>query len=111
MNSVKIDFDPYNMLGLKNDPDLPLSIIKKKFYQLSLKYHPDKMEIDDSFDDYQKIITSYNILRNKKLRTNYHQQFPLDHYHLKTKLRSLILRCNKNVNKSLNNPNWATSKI
>ena len=81
-----IEFDPYLVLGLKNDPNTPLSVIKKKFYQLSLKYHPDKIESDDLIEDYEKIITAYNILRNDKLRKNYHQQYPLDHYHLKTKL-------------------------
>lgn len=84
--NYNIDFDPYTILGLKNDPEIPLSIIKKKFYQLSLKYHPDKIESDDLMEDYQKIITAYNILRNDKLRKNYHQQYPLDHYHLKTKI-------------------------
>ena len=86
MNSIKINFDPYNILGLKNCQDTPLSVIKKKFYQLSLKYHPDKIQSDDCLEDYQKIITAYNILRNDKYRKNYHQQYPLDHYHLKTKL-------------------------
>lgn len=81
-----IEFDPYLVLGLKNDPNTPLSVIKKKFYQLSLKYHPDKIESDDLIEDYEKIIMAYNILRNDKLRKNYHQQYPLDHYHLKTKL-------------------------
>ncbi len=28
-----IEFDPYLVLGLKNDPNTPLSVIKKKFYQ------------------------------------------------------------------------------
>lgn len=86
MNNSKINFNPYTILGLKCDPEIPLSIIKKKFYQLSLKYHPDKIESDDMMEDYEKIIKAYNILRNDKLRNNYHQQYPLDHYHLKTKL-------------------------
>jgi curved DNA-binding protein CbpA len=86
MNPIQINFNPYLILGLKNSPDIPLSVIKKKFYQLSLKYHPDKIESDDSLEEYQQIITAYNILRNDKYRKNYHQQYPLDHYHLKTKL-------------------------
>lgn len=86
MNTIQIDFNPYLILGLENSPNIPLSVIKKKFYQLSLRYHPDKIQSDDSLDKYQQIITAYNILRNDKYRKNYHQQYPLDHYHLKTKL-------------------------
>ena len=46
-----IDFDPYQILNLNNDPDIPIEVIKKQFYKLSLKYHPDR---NKDCEDYAK---------------------------------------------------------
>ena len=100
---VNIDFDPYDILGLEKDPEIPINIIKKQFYKLSLQFHPDRLSKKSSENDinYQNMIIAYNILSDSKKRLEYHKHFPSDHYQLSHSSKALY-KVNKKTNKKIN---------
>lgn len=58
----------YKILGVSHDSTK--KEIKKKYYKLSFKYHPDKNPDTDK-DLYNNIIEAYKILSNEDKRTEY----------------------------------------
>ena len=63
--------DLYNILQIK--PNASEREIKKAYYNLSKKYHPDKNSDADSCRKFQEINSAYNILIDDKTRKNYIQ--------------------------------------
>jgi DnaJ-class molecular chaperone len=63
--------DLYNILQIK--PNASEREIKKAYYNLSKKYHPDKNSDADSCKKFQEINSAYNILIDDKTRKNYIQ--------------------------------------
>lgn len=75
------DIDPYE--ELKIDSKVSPSEIKKLYYKLCLKYHPDKLSADDKEDQeliekFQKIQFSYNVLSDINRRKKYDQTGSLE---------------------------------
>ncbi len=60
--------DYYNILGVSFQDDS--TQIKKKYYKLSFKYHPDKNDSDDA-SLFNLINEAYNVLCNEELRKEY----------------------------------------
>lgn len=61
--------DLYKILGLR--PDATQNEIKKKYRQLSKKYHPDKNPSKDAEEKYKDINEAYDILHDTKKRRLY----------------------------------------
>jgi len=61
----------YDILEIK--PNASEQEIKKAYYSLSKKYHPDKCSEPDANQKFQEINSAYQILIDDKLRTNYIQ--------------------------------------
>ena len=59
----------YALLGL--NPNATQKEIKKNFRLLATKYHPDKSDDPDSAEKFIAISEAYDILNNKKTRTQY----------------------------------------
>lgn len=68
---TQIDFDPYKTLGVDNKATA--SDIKKAYYQLVKKYHPDVNKEKDSESRFHKIQESYELLSDKEKRSQYDQ--------------------------------------
>ncbi|GEQ66525.1 hypothetical protein JCM33374_g188 [Metschnikowia sp. JCM 33374] len=66
-----IDFDPYDTLGV-NKSASP-SEIKKAYYQLVKKNHPDVNKEKDAQKKFHKIQESYELLSDKEKRAQYDQ--------------------------------------
>ncbi|QFZ27423.1 hypothetical protein EJF18_30393 [Clavispora lusitaniae] len=66
-----IDFDPYKTLGV--DKSASASDIKKAYYQLVKKYHPDVNKEKDAEKRFHKIQESYELLNDKEKRAQYDQ--------------------------------------
>lgn len=66
-----IDFDPYKTLGV--DKISSASDIKKAYYQLVKKYHPDVNKEKDAEKRFHKIQESYELLSDKEKRAQYDQ--------------------------------------
>lgn len=66
-----IDFDPYKTLEVDKSSDA--SAIKKAYYQLVKKYHPDVNKEPDADKKFLKIQESYEILSDKDKRQQYDQ--------------------------------------
>lgn len=64
-----IKFDPYQVLGV--DKNASSSDIKKAYYQLVKKYHPDVNKEKDSEKRFHKIQESYELLSDKEKRSQY----------------------------------------
>lgn len=66
------DIDPYETLGVKSD-DSP-TVIKRAYYKLCLKYHPDKLSDEEQKlhkVTFEKIQFSYSILSDLSKRERY----------------------------------------
>jgi len=61
----------YDILELK--PTASETDIKKAYYTLSKKYHPDKCKDPNASQKFQEINSAYQILSDEKLRRNYIQ--------------------------------------
>lgn len=66
-----INFDPYQTLGV--DKSASAKDIKKAYYQLVKKYHPDVNKEKDAEKRFHKIQESYELLSDKEKRTQYDQ--------------------------------------
>lgn len=69
--NVLIDFDPYLTLGVEKSASA--KDIKKAYYQLVKKYHPDVNKEKDAEKRFHKIQESYELLSDKEKRTQYDQ--------------------------------------
>ncbi|KAK6459862.1 hypothetical protein DFJ63DRAFT_52252 [Scheffersomyces coipomensis] len=70
-NRNLIDFDPYKVLGVDKGADQ--KDIKKAYYQLVKKFHPDVNKEKDAETRFHKIQESYELLSDKDKRTQYDQ--------------------------------------
>ncbi|PKA54922.1 Chaperone protein dnaJ 15 [Apostasia shenzhenica] len=61
--------DCYDLLGVSQNANA--SQIKKAYYKLSLKYHPDKNPDPDSRKLFVKIANAYEILKDEAMREQY----------------------------------------
>lgn len=68
---LSIDFDPYQVLGV--DKGASASDIKKAYYQLVKKFHPDVSKEKDSEKRFHKIQESYELLSDKEKKAQYDQ--------------------------------------
>ncbi|KAJ1256970.1 hypothetical protein BS78_K258400 [Paspalum vaginatum] len=69
-NAIYCDEDDcYDLLGLKQDANT--SEIKKAYYKLSLKLHPDKTPDPESQKLFVKIANAYEILKDESTREQY----------------------------------------
>lgn len=66
-----IDFDPYDTLGVNKSASQ--SDIKKAYYQLVKKNHPDVNKEKDAEKKFHKIQESYELLSDKEKRAQYDQ--------------------------------------
>lgn len=66
-----INFDPYDVLGIQKGADQ--KEVKKAYYQLVKKYHPDVNKEKDAEKRFHKIQESYEILSDKEKRQQYDQ--------------------------------------
>lgn len=66
-----INFDPYKTLGVDKSADDRQ--IKKAYYDLVKKYHPDVNKEKDAEKRFHKIQESYELLRDKEKRAQYDQ--------------------------------------
>uniref|UniRef100_A0A0D3HSZ9 J domain-containing protein n=1 Tax=Oryza barthii TaxID=65489 RepID=A0A0D3HSZ9_9ORYZ len=69
-NAIYCDEDDcYDLLGVKQDANV--SEIKKAYYKLSLKHHPDKNPDPESRKLFVKIANAYEILKDESTRGQY----------------------------------------
>jgi curved DNA-binding protein CbpA len=47
--------------------------IKKSYYKLAIKYHPDKNKDPEAEERFKKISEAYQVLSNEELRKRYNQ--------------------------------------
>ncbi|KAI5956615.1 MDJ1 [Candida jiufengensis] len=69
-----IDYDPYNTLGINKSADAKQ--IKKAYYDLVKKFHPDVNKEKDAEKKFHKIQQSYEILRDKDKKAQFDQFGP-----------------------------------
>ena len=82
--------DLYEILQIK--PNASEQEIKKAYYNLSRKYHPDKCSDENSCQKFQEINSAYTILIDEKTRRNYIQMNQLQ----KSKFQSILESIFKN---------------
>jgi DnaJ-class molecular chaperone len=82
--------DLYNILQIK--PNASEKEIKKAYYNLSKKYHPDKNPDADSCRKFQEINSAYNILIDDKTRKNYIQLNQEQKSQFQTMLESIFAK-------------------
>ncbi|KAJ2079279.1 mdj1 protein precursor [Coemansia sp. RSA 988] len=70
-NADRDSQDFYNVLGVKKDASQ--SEIKKAYYQLAKKYHPDANKAADAKDKFVKIQEAYDTLSDENKRSSYDQ--------------------------------------
>ncbi|GAC93143.1 chaperone regulator [Pseudozyma hubeiensis SY62] len=63
--------DPYSVLGVKKDADV--KDIKRAYYGLAKKYHPDTNKDKDSKERFVEIQNAYDLLSDDKKRAAYDQ--------------------------------------
>ena len=59
LNNLLNEIDLYKILHVK--PNDNFNIIKKKYYKLCLKYHPDKTNNKDNIKKFNIINMAYNV--------------------------------------------------
>ena len=69
MSQFDSSIDYYSVLGLQRDASQ--SEIKKKFYQLAKKYHPDAQKGKQSDEMFKKVTSAYEVLSDEKLKAQY----------------------------------------
>lgn len=74
LKSLSLDFDPYKTLGV--DKSAEQKDIKKAYYQLVKKYHPDVNKEPDAEKRFHKIQELYELLSDKEKRAQYDQFGP-----------------------------------
>ena len=84
--SLKNEKNYYDVLGLSSDASF--ESIRKRFFHLTKKYHPDIAKDDKSKALFQNIAEAYGILSNKELRREYDRSLGLENI-LETDDRSL----------------------
>ena len=82
--------DLYKVLQIK--PNASEREIKKAYYNLSKKYHPDKNSDVDSCRKFQEINSAYNILIDDKTRKNYIQLNQEQKSQFQTMLESIFAK-------------------
>lgn len=82
--------DLYKVLQIK--PNASEREIKKAYYNLSKKYHPDKNSDVDSCRKFQEINSAYNILIDDKTRKNYIQLNQEQKSNFQTMLESIFAK-------------------
>lgn len=102
--------DLYNILQIK--PNASEKEIKKAYYNLSKKYHPDKNSDIDSCRKFQEINSAYNILIDDKTRKNYIQMNQEQKSTFQTMLESIFnkkfnLSEFKNLGFNFNTEDWS----
>lgn len=70
-SAASLIHDPYKALGV--DHSASASDIKKKYYQLAKKYHPDVNKEPDAQKKFQDVQESYDILSDASKRRQYDQ--------------------------------------
>ena len=70
-SATLIKFDPYETLGVSKDASQ--QEVKKAYYQLVKKYHPDVNKEKDAEKRFHKIQESYELLSDKDKRAQYDQ--------------------------------------
>ncbi|CAI5759924.1 unnamed protein product [Candida verbasci] len=68
-NKILLNFDPYKTLGVDKSADQKQ--IKKAYYDLVKKYHPDVNKEKDAEKRFHKIQESYELLKDKDKRAQY----------------------------------------
>ena len=81
--------DFYEILELK--PNASEYDIKKAYYSLSKKYHPDKCKDDNATAKFQQINTAYQILMDDKVREKYLKMDTLEKTNFQKILEKLFL--------------------
>lgn len=66
---IRKRIDHYGALGIK--PTADSKEIKKAYYQMSLKYHPDHSKGKESAEKFQAISAAYDVLSQDHLRQRY----------------------------------------
>lgn len=69
ITEIKTEDDLYKVLGVKRDASA--NEIKRKYRQLSKKYHPDKNQSAEAKEKYIKINQAYEVLSDNKKRRLY----------------------------------------
>ncbi|KAJ3222910.1 hypothetical protein HK099_001762 [Clydaea vesicula] len=65
------DLEYYDLLGVK--PTAKASEIKKAYYVMAMKYHPDKNDAPDAEEKFKKISEAYQTLYDADRRSHYNQ--------------------------------------
>ncbi|MBC7555546.1 MAG: J domain-containing protein [Chryseobacterium sp.] len=81
--------DYYYFLGIS--PEASDEEIKKAYRKLSLKYHPDKTDNDEFFENrFREVREAYETLMNENSRKIYDQNFSLPRYQTRNNLPPFI---------------------
>ena len=99
LNNILNEIDLYKILHVK--PNDNFNIIKKKYYKLCLKYHPDKTNNKDNIKKFNIINMAYNVLSDNEKRDIYNKK-----YHSKLDYKEI----KKDYNISKNNLNIPKKK-
>ena len=68
LNKLLNEIDLYKILHVS--PDSDFSVIKKNYYKLCLKYHPDKNKEADNIKKFNIITMAYKVLGNSEKKKN-----------------------------------------
>jgi len=69
--------DYYEVLGVPKSADQ--ATMKKAYYQLAKKWHPDTNKDPDAQKRFSEISAAYDVLRDEKKRAQYDQYVSLTH--------------------------------